>query len=55
MATYSAHGYLFRLWLLIPLLAVHHAYRNVPIKTILLIVSAENILAFHLGRHAVEF
>jgi len=27
----------------------------VPIKTILLIVLAENILAFYLGLHAVEF
>jgi hypothetical protein len=36
-------------------MAVHHAHRNVPIKTILLIVSAENILSFYLGRHAVEF
>jgi hypothetical protein len=36
-------------------MAVHHAHQNVPIKTILLIVSAENILAFYLGRHAVEF
>jgi len=31
------------------------AHQNVPIKTILLIVLAENILAFYLGLHAVEF
>jgi hypothetical protein len=50
-----AHGFSPCSWLLTALMAVHHAHRNVPIKTILLIVSAENILSFYLGRHAVEF